>query len=320
MVSLAESGYIPVVLDNLSNSDIRVLERVEQICGIRPEACIADISNVDAMDSLFAKHQFNAVIHFAGLKAVGESVAKPQLYYQNNVAGSLALFQVMAKHNCYRLVFSSSATVYGNPKAVPVLESSELGATNPYGHSKLMIEQILVDLARADDLWQISLLRYFNPVSAHPSGLIGENPDGIPNNLMPYIARVGVGRLKCLSVFGDDYDTPDGTGLRDYVHVVDLANVHIKALKALNSKHGCQAYNVGTGSAYSVLDMVKAFERASSQVIPYEIKARREGDIASCYANTDKAADQLGWRAQYGLDEMMSDLWRWQSANPNGYQ
>lgn len=319
-MSLVESGYTPIVLDNLSNSDIRVLDRVEQICGVRPQACIADINNIDAIDALFAKHRFDAVIHFAGLKEVGESVAKPQLYYQNNVAGSLALLQAMATHNCYRLVFSSSATVYGDPKSVPVLESSGLGATNPYGHSKLMIEQILGDLARTDNQWQISLLRYFNPVSAHPSGLIGENPDGIPSNLMPYIAQVGVGRLNCLSVYGDDYDTPDGTGLRDYIHVVDLADVHVKALQALHSKHGCQAYNVGTGTAYSVLDMVKAFERASGQVIPYEIKARRKGDIASCYANTDKAADQLGWRARYGLDEMMSDLWRWQSANPNGYQ
>lgn len=320
LISLIEQGYEPVVLDNLSNSDIKVLQRVEKICGIRPEACIANINDADVLDNLFAKNSFDAVIHFAGLKAVGESVAKPQLYYQNNVVGSLTLFQVMAQHNCYRLVFSSSATVYGVPKSVPILENATLGATNPYGHSKLMVERILQDLAQADEQWQVSLLRYFNPVSAHPSGLIGEDPGGIPNNLMPYIAQVGVGRLECLSVYGDDYDTPDGTGVRDYIHVVDLANVHVKALQALNPGHGCQAYNVGTGTGYSVLEMVRAFERASGQIIRYEIEARREGDIATCYADASKALDQLGWRAQYGLNEMMSDLWRWQSGNPNGYR
>ena len=319
LVSLFEQGYVPVVLDTLVNRDIKVIERIEQICGVRPEVCIADINDTAAVNRLFVIHRFDAVIHFAGLKAVGESVAKPYLYYQNNVAGSLTLFQVMAQHNCYRLIFSSSATVYGAPDSVPISESAALRATNPYGHSKLMVEQILFDLARANDQWQISLLRYFNPVSAHPSGLIGENPDGVPNNLMPYIAQVGVGRLACLSVYGNDYDTPDGTGLRDYIHVVDLADVHVKALQGLTSGHGCQAYNVGTGRAYSVLEMVQAFERASGHTIPYEIKARRKGDIASCYADPSKAAEELGWRAQYGLSEMMADLWRWQSSNPNGY-
>lgn len=287
---------------------------------MRPEACIEDIANVDALDALFTKHSFDAVIHFAGLKAVGESVARPQRYYQNNVAGSLALFGVMAQHNCFSLVFSSSATVYGTPKSVPIGEDAVLSATNPYGHSKLMIEQILSDLATADQQWQISLLRYFNPVSAHPSGLIGEDPAGIPSNLLPYIAQVGVGRLEFLSVYGNDYDTPDGTGVRDYIHVVDLADVHVKALKALNKGHGCKAYNVGTGTGYSVLEMVQAFERASGQIIRYEIKPRREGDIATCYADTSKCAEHLGWRAQYDLDVMMSDLWRWQSSNPNGYK
>ncbi len=320
LVSLIEQGFTPVIVDNLRNSDIKVVDRIAQITGVRPEAHIADIRDERALRQLFADYQFDAVIHFAGLKAVGESVAQPQRYYHNNVGGSLSLFSVMAEHDCYRLVFSSSATVYGVPESVPINETAPLCATNPYGHSKLMIEQVLHDLAEADSRWQISLLRYFNPISAHSSGLIGEDPDGVPNNLMPYISQVGIGRLKQLSVYGDDYDTPDGTGVRDYIHVVDLASAHSKALLALDVDHGCQAYNIGTGRGYSVLEMVQAFERASGQVINYQVRARRPGDIATCYADTRKSAEQLAWRAEFDLDAMMRDLWRWQSNNPSGYK
>lgn len=318
VISLVEKGYQPVLIDNFSNSNPAVLQRIAKITGETLPLVNVDIQDADALDALFKAHCFDAVIHFAGLKAVGESVAEPLKYYQNNVYGSLQLFRAMAQHNCYRLVFSSSATVYGDPASVPISENFPLSATNPYGQTKLMVENILRDLSVADPQWQISILRYFNPVAAHSSGFIGEDPNGIPNNLMPYIAQVGVGKLACLSVFGDDYDTPDGTGVRDYIHVMDLAQAHLLALKALKQGSGCNAYNIGTGEGYSVLQMVAAFERASGVKIPYEIKARRPGDIASCYADPSLSAKALGWRAQFGLDQMMEDQWCWQSKNPDG--
>ncbi|MFT5655058.1 MAG: UDP-glucose 4-epimerase [Arenicella sp.] len=320
VVELLETGLSVVVIDNLSNSTPDVFARIKQIAGIEPEFVEADIRDEEALTSLFNKHQFDSVIHFAGLKAVGESVQQPLLYYQNNVQGALSLFKVMAEQQCFRLVFSSSATVYGDPASTPITESFPLSATNPYGQSKLMIENILNDLSRADSRWQISVLRYFNPVSAHPSGLIGENPNGIPNNLLPYIAQVAVGKLKKLSVYGNDYPTHDGTGVRDYVHVVDLARAHLKALHHLSPEHGCQAYNIGTGQGYSVLDMIAAFEAASATTIQYQVEARRSGDIATCFANADKAQQTLGWQAEHGIEQMMQDLWQWQSNNPNGYQ
>jgi len=320
VVSLIELGFNLVILDNFSNSRPESIARIEQITGTKPVLINADVCNVDALRQAFVQHQFDAVIHFAGLKAVGESVKQPLRYYQNNVKGALTLLSVMSEHNCKRIVFSSSATVYGDPSSVPITESFPLNATNPYGQSKLMIENMLRDVAASDSNWQVSILRYFNPVSAHSSGLIGEDPNGVPNNLMPYISQVGVGQLECLSIYGNDYDTPDGTGVRDYIHVVDLASAHIKALEALNSEHGCQEYNVGTGRGYSVLEMVKAFERASGQAIQYKFVARRAGDVASCYADTQKSTQALGWVAEHSLDDMMQDMWRWQSTNPNGYQ
>ncbi len=319
VVSLIENGYEVLVLDNFSNSHLESIRRVEQITNTSISFIKADVGDEAALRSAFDEHDFHAVVHFAGLKAVGESVQQPLRYYQNNVAGALNLLKVMEDFACKRLVFSSSATVYGDPSSVPITESFPLSATNPYGQSKLMIEDILRDVYLADQSWQLSILRYFNPVAAHQSGLIGEDPSDIPNNLMPYISQVGVGRLECLSVYGDDYDTHDGTGVRDYIHVSDLANAHLKALQALNSEHGCQSYNIGTGQGYSVLEMVKAFERASGQTINYKIMPRRAGDIASCYADTRKSAEYLGWKAEYDLDRMMQDLWRWQSNNPNGY-
>ncbi|MFT4634915.1 MAG: UDP-glucose 4-epimerase [Arenicella sp.] len=319
VVSLVEQGFEVVVLDNFSNSRPMSMRRVEQITGVKVEVINADLRNEQLMKAAFRAHKFDAVIHFAGLKAVGESIQQPLRYYQNNVDGSLQLLKAMSDSACKKIVFSSSATVYGDPSSVPITESFPLSATNPYGQSKLMVENILRDLFSSDKDWQISILRYFNPVSAHESGVIGEDPNGIPNNLMPYISQVGVGRLECLSVYGDDYDTPDGTGVRDYIHVVDLADAHIKALKALNSNHGCQSYNIGTGRGYSVLEMVKAFERASGQAIKLKIVPRRAGDIASCYADTGKSAQTLGWLAKRNLDDMMRDLWHWQQTNPNGY-
>lgn len=319
VVSLIEQGFDVVVLDNFSNSQPEAIRRVEQITGVAVAVVKADVRDEKALHGVFEKYQFDAVIHFAGLKAVGESVEQPLRYYQYNVQGALHLLSAMNESGCKRIVFSSSATVYGDPSSVPITESFPLKATNPYGQGKLMVENILRDLSSSDPDWQVSILRYFNPVAAHPSGIIGEDPNGTPNNLMPYISQVGVGRLERLSVYGDDYETPDGTGVRDYIHVVDLANAHIKALQALNLKHGCQSYNIGTGHGYSVLEMVKAFERASGQVINYAIVPRRVGDIASCYADTQKSAEALNWVAEYDLDDMMRDLWRWQSKNPNGY-
>ena len=320
VVELQNAGYDVVVVDNLVNSSRKSLERVEKITGKEVTFYEADINDAAALNEIFEKESIDSVIHFAGLKAVGESVAKPLEYYMNNISGSLTLFDVMRNHGVKNIIFSSSATVYGDPAFVPITEECPKGqCTNPYGWSKSMLEQILTDLHTADSEWNVVLLRYFNPVGAHKSGTIGENPKGIPNNLMPYITQVAVGKLECLGVFGDDYDTPDGTGVRDYIHVVDLALGHVKALKKIEEKAGVKVYNLGTGNGYSVLDMVKAFGKACGKEIPYQIKARRPGDIASCYADPTKAKEELGWVAERGLDEMCEDSWRWQSNNPEGY-
>ena len=312
-VELIEAGHEPVALDNLSNTSTAVRGRVEKITG-QPLAFVeADIRDRAALDAVFTAHQFGAVIHFAGLKAVGESVAEPLRYYDNNVAGSVNLFEAMAAHNVKTLVFSSSATVYGDPATVPISEHFPLSATNPYGRSKLMIEDILRDLIVADPGWSIALLRYFNPVGAHESGLIGEEPNGIPNNLLPYIAQVAEGRREKLSVYGDDYPTPDGTGLRDYIHVVDLAQGHVKTLTTLATGPGVVTYNLGTGRGNSVLEMVRAFEDASGKPVPYQIVARRPGDIAACYADPSLAKSELGWSAERNIAQMCADSWRWQS-------
>ena len=319
VVALIEKGFVPVILDNFSNSKPVVLERIEAITGVRPELLRGDIRDRECLQEGFNQHRFAAVIHFAGLKAVGESVAEPMRYYQNNVEGTLHLLEVMAEHQCKQIVFSSSAAVYGDPESVPIPESASLRVTNPYGQTKLTIEHILRDLSRADDQWRIAILRYFNPVAAHESGLIGEDPQGIPNNLLPYIAQVAVGKLSALSVFGNDYETPDGTGVRDYIHVCDLADAHLQALEQLDQNQGCAAFNVGTGEGYSVLEMVAAFEKASGKKIPYEILPRRAGDVATTYADPSLSAKKLAWKAKFGLAKMMEDHWRWQSGNPNGY-
>ena len=319
-VECLEAGHEVLVFDNLSNSSVKSLERVAQIAGRRVEFVEGDIRDRAALRALFAKHAIDAVVHFAGLKAVGESVEKPLLYYDNNIAGSIALFEVMAEAGVKSVVFSSSATVYGDPATVPITEDFPLSATNPYGWSKLFIETMLRDIARADEGWSIALLRYFNPVGAHESGLIGEDPRGIPNNLMPYVAQVAVGRRPHLNVFGGDYPTPDGTGVRDYIHVVDLARGHVAALNRLHHKAGgVHTWNLGTGQGVSVLDMVRAFEAASGKKVPYEIVARRAGDVAQCWADPARAAQDLGWRAIHDLPRMCADAWRWQSNNPDGY-
>lgn len=318
-VELLNEGYEVVVVDNLCNSSEESLKRVEEITGKTLKFYRADLLDRDAMEEIFENERIDSVIHFAGLKAVGESVQKPLEYYYNNVTGTLVLCDVMRKHGVKDIVFSSSATVYGNPHTVPIREDFPLSVTNPYGRTKLMLEEILQDLHVADSEWNVILLRYFNPIGAHKSGRIGENPKGIPNNLMPYITQVAIGKLTRLGVFGNDYNTPDGTGVRDYIHVVDLAKGHVKAIGKLKSKEGVSIYNLGTGNGYSVLDMVKAFEKASGREIPYEIKPRRAGDIAACYADPSKAKAELGWEAQYGLEEMCEDSWRWQSQNPEGY-
>ncbi|WP_126445860.1 UDP-glucose 4-epimerase GalE [Sulfuricystis multivorans] len=316
-VELIAAGHRVRILDNLSNSKLAVLERIAEIAGVRPEFVRGDIRDRGALRT--ALNGCDAVIHFAGLKAVGESVAQPLRYYDNNVSGSIALFETMAETGVKTLVFSSSATVYGDPASVPIREDAPLSATNPYGRSKLMIEDMLRDLHRAEPDWKIALLRYFNPVGAHPSGRIGEDPNGIPNNLMPYVAQVAVGKLPFLSVFGKDYPTPDGTGVRDYIHVVDLAKGHLAALAALERQGGLLTVNLGTGRGYSVLEMVKAFEAASGRKVPYRIAPRRPGDVATCYADPTLAARVLGWRAEKDLAAMCIDAWRWQSANPDGY-
>ncbi len=320
LVELLDAGQQIVVLDNLCNASAESLRRVEQITGQSVVFVEGDIRDRDLLDRLFAEHDIGAVIHFAGLKAVGESVEQPAKYYDNNVSGSLILAQAMQAASVFKLVFSSSATVYGDPAEMPITENCPLGQpTNPYGWSKLMVERMLMDLAASDSRWSIALLRYFNPVGAHKSGLIGEDPNGIPNNLLPYIAQVAVGRLPELSVFGDDYPTADGTGVRDYIHVVDLAKGHLAALAALQNRSGAYIWNLGTGTGYSVLQMVSAFEQASGKKVPYQIKPRRNGDIATCYSNPAKASQELGWRAELGLEQMMQDTWRWQENNPIGY-
>ena len=321
VVELQNAGYEVVVLDNLANSSEKSLERVEKITGKKVPFYKADILDREALENIFSKEDVGAVIHFAGLKAVGESVAKPWEYYENNIAGTLTLVDVMRKHNCKNIIFSSSATVYGNPAFIPITEDCPKGqCTNPYGWTKSMLEQILSDMQKADPEWNVILLRYFNPIGAHQSGTIGENPNGIPNNLMPYITQVAVGKLPELGVFGNDYDTPDGTGVRDYIHVVDLAIGHVKALQMVEKNAGLKVYNLGTGVGYSVLDIVKNFEAATGVKIPYVIKERRPGDIATCYSDASKAREELGWEAQYGIKEMCADSWRWQSTNPNGYE
>lgn len=318
-VELLNKGYEVVAFDNLYNSKIDVVDRVEKITGRKLVFYKADMLDKESMRPIFEEHKFDAVIHFAALKAVGESVQKPLAYYKNNISGSLNLCELMNEYGCKRIIFSSSATVYGAPKTVPITEDFPLSTTNPYGSTKLMLERIFSDFCVPDPEWSVVLLRYFNPIGAHESGLLGESPNGIPNNLMPYIAQVAAGKLECLGVFGDDYDTPDGTGVRDYIHVVDLALGHVKALKKIEEKAGVKVYNLGTGNGYSVLDMVKAFGKACGKEIPYQIKARRPGDIASCYADPTKAKEELGWVAERGLDEMCEDSWRWQSNNPEGY-
>jgi UDP-glucose 4-epimerase len=318
-VELLEAGYEVIVADNLSNSKEESLRRVEAITGKRLTFHEVDLLDREALSSIFARSEIRSVIHFAGLKAVGESVSVPLRYYHNNVTGTLILCSVMMEHGVRNMVFSSSATVYGDPERVPIREDFPLGATNPYGRSKLMIEVILRDLHASDAGWNIALLRYFNPVGAHASGLIGEDPNGMPNNLMPFISQVAVGKLPMLSVFGNDYPTRDGTGVRDYIHVMDLARGHIHALKKLEQRPGIVTYNLGTGQGYSVLEMVRAFEKASGRKIPYRIAERRPGDIASCYADPSKAESELGWKAQRGIDDMCRDSWKWQSLNPDGY-
>ncbi len=318
VVELLAAGKDVLILDNYANSSPKVLERIAKISGRRPAFREGDIRDVDGLRALFAAHRIEAVIHFAGLKAVGESVEQPLTYYDNNVNGTLCLLQAMRQAGVRRLVFSSSATVYGDPHHVPIREDFPLQATNPYGRSKLMVEEMLRDLQRAEADWQIAILRYFNPVGAHPSGLIGENPNGIPNNLMPFVAQVAVGKRAQLSVFGDDYPTPDGTGVRDYIHVVDLAQGHLAALAALARSGQSLTVNLGTGQGYSVLDMVRAFEAASGRPVPYQIVARRAGDIATCYADPQLAGELLGWQARRGIGEMCADAWRWQSKNPDG--
>lgn len=319
-VELLNAGYEVVVVDNLCNSSEESLKRVEKITGKKVTFYEADIRDVAAMNQIFEAEKIESVIHFAGLKAVGESVVKPVEYYQNNIAGTITLCDIMRNHNVKNIIFSSSATIYGDPAFIPITEECPKGVcTNPYGWSKWMLEQILTDLHTADPEWNVVLLRYFNPIGAHKSGLIGEDPKGIPNNLIPYITQVAVGKLECLGVFGNDYDTHDGTGVRDYIHVVDLAIGHVKALKKIEEKAGVKVYNLGTGTGYSVLDMVHAFEKACGKEIPYQIKPRRAGDIATCYSNAEKAKEELGWIAERGLEEMCEDSWRWQSQNPNGY-
>jgi UDP-glucose 4-epimerase len=320
-VEFLDAGYDIVVLDNLCNSSAESLARVRELTGMDFPFVQADIRDREALDAVFRDHDIDAVIHFAGLKAVGESVAKPLLYYDNNIGGSVTLFEAMQAAGVKTVVFSSSATVYGDPATVPIREDFPVGATtNPYGRGKLIVEQILGDVAVADPAWHIALLRYFNPVGAHKSGRIGEDPRGTPNNLMPYISQVAVGRREHLNVFGNDYPTPDGTGVRDYIHVVDLAQGHVKAVEKLDEGPGVRIWNLGTGHGYSVVEMARAFEKASGRPVPYQFAPRRAGDIAQCYADPARAERELGWKARFGLAEMCEDTWRWQSMNPNGFE
>ena len=319
VVELLQAGHSVVVADNLSNSNEEALTRVRRLTGKEVTFYRCDVRDREALASIFSRHTFDWVIHFAGLKAVGESVQKPLLYYDNNVLSTIVLLESMQRFGVKRMVFSSSATVYGEPERLPLDETCRLSVTNPYGATKLMQENILRDVWRADPAWNIALLRYFNPVGAHPSGFIGEDPKGIPNNLMPYVAQVASGKLQSIGVFGNDYPTADGTGVRDYIHVVDLARGHLAAIEKLTAP-GVHVYNLGTGRGYSVLEMIRAFEKACQKKLPYQIKPRRAGDIAACYAACDKAARELGWRAEYGLEEMCRDQWNWQKNNPNGYE
>lgn len=317
-VELLNAGYDIVVMDNFCNSKPEALNRIKKITGKDFAFYEADMLDYTATDKIFAEQDIDSVIHFAGLKAVGESCAKPLEYYHNNIDGTITLLRVMREHGCKKIVFSSSATVYGMNNPIPYIETYPTSATNPYGYTKVMIEQILTDISKADSEWSVALLRYFNPIGAHESGLIGENPNGIPNNLMPYIAQVAVGKLPCLNVFGDDYDTVDGTGVRDYIHVVDLARGHLCAVKYVMEHTGTEAVNLGTGKGTSVLELVHAFEKACGKEIAYKITDRRPGDIAVCYANTDKAKQVFGWEAEYGIDKMCEDSWNFTKNNPNG--
>jgi UDP-glucose 4-epimerase len=318
-LELLQADHEVLVVDNLCNSKEESLRRVGRIAGREPELVRLDLRDLEAVRGVFRRRRFDAVIHFAGLKAVGESTSMPLEYYDNNIGGTISLCRSMAEAGVKSIVFSSSATVYGDPASLPIREQFPTSATNPYGRSKLFIEQILRDLHLADRAWNVRLLRYFNPVGAHPSGAIGEDPSGIPNNLMPYIAQVAVGKLPGLRVYGDDYDTPDGTGVRDYIHVVDLARGHLKALETLSEAPGVRTYNLGTGRGYSVLEIVRAFERASGRAIPYEVVERRPGDIATCYADPTLAREELDWAAELDVDDMVRDVWRWQRENPDGY-
>ena len=320
-VELLNAGYELVIVDNYSNSSPLVLDRIKTITGKDFKFYQCNICDRDGMRKIFKQEKIDAVIHFAGLKAVGESCVKPLEYYENNVWGSVALLEVMKEFHCKKIVFSSSATVYGSENKAPFVETMPVGtATNPYGTTKIYIENILQDLYKSDHDWSVSLLRYFNPIGAHPSGLIGENPNGIPNNLMPYVSQVAVGKLACLNINGNDYPTPDGTGVRDYIHVVDLALGHIKAVERVLKKTGVDIYNLGTGNGYSVLDVVETFKRVNGVDVPYKIAPRRPGDIATCYANADKAYRELGWKAERNLEDMCRDTWNWQKKNPNGYE
>lgn len=320
VIELLDSGHQVVIVDNYSNSKPEVLHRLERITGIKPLFYEVDLLDKVGLEAVFEAHDFDAVIHFAGLKAVGESVKVPLWYYHNNIMGTLVLLETMAKYGVKTLVFSSSATVYGMNNVSPLVETMPLSATNPYGQTKLMIEQILQDLGVSDSSWRVALLRYFNPIGAHESGLIGEDPNGIPNNLMPYVTQVAVGKLKELSVYGSDYETHDGTGVRDYIHVVDLAKGHVKALDYVLTNSGVESFNLGTGNGYSVLDVVKNFEVASGAIVPYKLAPRRPGDVAECYADAIKAKSVLGWEASYDILRMCQDSWRWQSGNPMGYE
>jgi len=319
IIELLNANHEVVVIDNLSNSSRESLRRVEEIAGKNIEFHEADVRDVEALDSIFSQHEIDAVIHFAGLKAVGESVAKALYYYGNNIESTIHLLERMELFDVRRLVFSSSATVYGNPEMLPITESAPKSATNPYGQTKLMIEQMLEDLSATNEGWNVTSLRYFNPIGAHESGRIGEDPDGIPNNLVPYVSRVAVGQLPAVSVYGNDYDTPDGTGVRDYIHVTDLAKAHLAAIERLNHPNEYKAYNIGTGNGTSVLEMIKAFEKAAGKEIPYNIVARRPGDIASCYADPSLAKQELGWEATLSVEDACRDGWKWQSQNPSGY-
>lgn len=321
LIELIAAGHNPVVVDNLSNASPEAIHRVEKIVGQPIPFYEVDIRDREGLEKVFAQHAFDCCIHFAGLKAVGESVQKPWEYYENNIGGTLVLVDVMRKHGLKNIIFSSSATVYGAPDTMPITEDCPKGTvTNPYGQTKSMLEQVLTDIQKADPQWNVVLLRYFNPIGAHKSGTIGEDPNGIPNNLMPYITQVAVGKLQQLGVFGNDYPTHDGTGVRDYIHVVDLAKGHVCALSAIEKKCGLAVYNLGTGQGYSVLDLVHAFEKATGVKVPYVIKPRRSGDVAECWSDPSKAARELGWKAQYGIEDMCEDAWRWQKNNPNGYR